>query len=142
AATTPAVNATPAMTGTTTMTGTGMMKITKVGLVTDVGSVNDKSFNQSSWEGAQDGAAKVGATAKYIETKDPKDYGANIEQLISEGDNPIVTVGFAIGQATADAAAKHPDVYFIGVDQFVDMTTTQKLPNYAGLIFNEDQAGY
>jgi len=105
--------------------------------------VNDKSFNQSSWEGAQQGAQAVGATSKYIETKDPKDYSANIEQLVTEGYNPIVTVGFAIAQATADAASKHADVMFIGVDQFIDPSTDAgKLKNYAGLVFNEDQAGY
>jgi len=132
------------MTGTGTMTSTvGAMKITKVGLVTDVGSVNDKSFNQSSWEGAQQGAKALSAESKYIETKDPKDYSANIDQLVGEGYNPIVTVGFALGQATADAATRHPEVYFIGVDQFIDPTTpAAKLPNLAGLNFNEDQAGY
>ncbi|GIT68517.1 MAG: hypothetical protein Ct9H300mP26_2040 [Acidimicrobiales bacterium] len=28
----------------------------KIGLVTDTGKVDDKSFNQSAWEGAQAGA--------------------------------------------------------------------------------------
>src|SRR3954463_14697226 len=37
--------------GGTATTGTG--KALKVGLVTDVGRLNDKSFNQSSWEGVQ-----------------------------------------------------------------------------------------
>ena len=32
----------------------------KIGLVTDVGTLDDKNFNQYSWEGAQDGATKVG----------------------------------------------------------------------------------
>src|SRR5256714_6283439 len=109
--------------GQATATATGTGKVTKVGLVTDVGSVNDKSFNQSSWEGAQQGAKAVGAESKYIETKDPKDYSANIDQLVGEGYNPIVTVGFAIAQATADAAKNHPEVYFIGVDQFIDPTS-------------------
>jgi basic membrane protein A len=45
----------------------------KVGLATDVGRVNDRSFNQSAWEGAQQGAEAVGAEAKYIETTDTKD---------------------------------------------------------------------
>ena len=68
--------------------------------MTDVGSINDKSFNQGSWEGAQKAGAELGDEAKFIETKDPKDYQANIEQMISDGANVIVTVGFAIGEAT------------------------------------------
>ena len=59
-----------------------------VGLVTDVGEVDDKSFNQSAWEGAQQGAEAVGGFANYVETKDAK-----------------------------DAAKANPDVKFIGVDQ-------------------------
>ena len=32
----------------------------KIGMVTDVGGVNDKSFNQTSWEGLQALAAEIG----------------------------------------------------------------------------------
>lgn len=32
----------------------------KIGLVTDTGGVNDKSFNQSAWEGVQRAADKFG----------------------------------------------------------------------------------
>ena len=34
-------------------------KVLKVGLVTDVGKVDDKSFNESAWNGAKKGAADV-----------------------------------------------------------------------------------
>jgi basic membrane lipoprotein Med (substrate-binding protein (PBP1-ABC) superfamily) len=83
--------ATTAMVDATATTGGGTStgKITKVGLVTDVGSINDKSFNQSSWEGAQQGATAVGAEAKFIETKDPKDYSANIDQLQPDRDRGL-----------------------------------------------------
>jgi basic membrane protein A and related proteins len=50
-----------------------------VGLVTDVGEVDDKSFNQSAWDGvlaAQE--LNLARLTKYVETKDAKDYGANI----------------------------------------------------------------
>ncbi len=110
----------------------------KIGLVTDVGEVDDKSFNQSAWEGAQAGAAAVGGEAQYIETQDAKDYAQNIDKFVSEGYTVIVTVGFALGEATIEAAKKHPDIMFIGVDQFQG----EALPNVAGLIFPEDRAGY
>jgi len=58
----------------------------------------------------------------------------------------IVTVGFALGEATAAAAAQYPDINFIGVDQFqawqFDDDTSNDVPNLAGLIFNEDKAGF
>lgn len=110
-----------------------------IGLVTDVGEVDDKSFNQSAWEGAQQAAEALGAVqVQYVETKDAKDYGANIDLFASQGYDVIVTVGFALGEATATAATTYPDIDFIGVDQF----QATALPNLAGLIFNEDKAGF
>lgn len=115
--------------------GTGKLK---VGLVTDVGKVDDKSFNQSAWEGVQQAKKDLGAEVKFVETTDPKDYAKNIEQFANAKYNVIVTVGFGLGEATAAAAKKYPSIKFIGVDQF----QAQPLPNLAGLIFDEDKAGF
>ena len=109
-----------------------------VGLVTDLGQIDDKSFNQSAWEGAQAGAKKANGFAKYIETKDSKDYAKNIKLFADRGYNVIVTVGFLMGDASAEAAKLYPKVKFVGVDQF--NATTE--PNYTGLIFDEDKAGF
>ena len=113
----------------------------KVGLVTDVGRVNDRSFNQSAWEGVVAAAEGLGLAEddiKYIETQDAKDYADNIQQFIDADYDVIVTVGFALADATLIAAGENPDVYFIGVDQFQGET----IANVAGLIFNEDHSGY
>ena len=110
-----------------------------IGLVTDVGEIDDKSFNQSAWEGAQQGGEAVGAQKiDFIETSDAKDYAANIALFAEDGYDVIITVGFALGEATIEAAAKYPDVDFIGVDQF----QVEPVDNVAGLIFNEDKAGF
>jgi basic membrane protein A len=111
----------------------------KIGLVTDVGEIDDKSFNQSAWEGVQLAGEEFGAEVDFVETKDAKDYMANIELFTKNDFDIVVTVGFALGEATLEAAALYPDVYFIGVDQgqwggVVD--------NVAGLIFNEDKSGF
>ena len=109
-----------------------------VGLVTDVGEVDDKSFNQSAWEGVKQAESELGATVDYVETKDAKDYGSNIALFADQGYDVIVTVGFALGEATAEAAATYPDIQFIGVDQF----QVEATPNVAGLIFSEDKSGF
>ena len=110
----------------------------KVGLVTDVGKVDDKSFNQSSWEGVQQAQKELGADVKFIETTDPKDYAKNIAQFADAGYDVIVTVGFALGEETVNAAKKYPKIKFVGVDQFQEKT----IDNVAGLVFEEDKAGY
>lgn len=110
-----------------------------IGLVTDVGRVDDKSFNQSAWEGAQEAAEALGAAeVNYVETTNATDYGANIALFADQGYDIIVTVGFAMGEATIEAAGAYPDIDFIGVDQFLG----EAPPNVTGLVFNEDKAGY
>ncbi len=112
-----------------------------VGVVTDVGKIDDKSFNQSAWEGAKQAETDLGAKVQYIETTDAKDYDKNISTFGDANYDVIVTIGFALGEATAKAAATYPDIKFIGVDQFQD--TTKPVPaNLVGLVFPEDQAGF
>jgi basic membrane protein A len=113
----------------------------QVGLVTDVGRVNDRSFNQSAWQGVQNYAEAAGLSEddyRYIETQAATDYADNIQQFIDAGFPVIVTVGFALGEATTIAAQENPGILFIGVDQFQGET----LPNVVGLIFHEDQSGF
>ena len=111
----------------------------KVGMVTDIGQLEDKSFNEFSWKGVQDGAAAVGGTAKNIVTKDVADYKQNIQSFVDQKYDIIVTVGFLIGTETLAAAKANPSIQFFGVDQFV---APPEPPNYQGLLFNEAQAGY
>ena len=112
-----------------------------VGLVSDVGKVDDKSFNQSAWEGVKQTEKDLGAKVQYIETADAKDYAKNISTFADAGYDVIVTVGFGLGEATGKAAATYPNVKFIGVDQTQD--TTKAVPaNLVGLVFPEDQAGF
>lgn len=109
-----------------------------VGLVTDVGKVDDKSFNQSAWEGVQQAQKDLGAQVKYIETTDAKDYAKNIATFADAKYDVIVTVGFNLGEATIAAAKTYTGVKFIGVDQFQADTVA----NVTGLVFPEDQSGY
>lgn len=132
------------------------LKPIKVGVVTDVGQLEDKSFNQSSNEGAKAAAAAAGGTHDVIVTQAISDYAANIQTFVDNDFDVIVTVGFLIGTDTAKAAKANPDVKFIGVDQGVcvdetgapDPTFACKgdaatlLPNYQGIVFAEAQPGY
>jgi basic membrane protein A len=137
--------------------GTGDVK---VGGVTDVGQLEDKSFNEAGWCGTIMGADELGGLARVIVTQDPDDYAANMRTFIDNDFGIIVTFGFALGNATAVAAKENPDVQFVGLDQFICLTpegapdTDEEtehdcegdpaalLPNYQGIVFSEQQAGY
>jgi basic membrane protein A and related proteins len=110
-----------------------------VGLVTDVGEIDDKSFNQSAWAGVQQAEAELDAIINYVETKDAKDYQANMQLFVDKGYDVIVTVGFALGTDTVLVAKANPNIKFIGVDQG---QWTETVPNVIGLIFHEDHSGF
>ena len=129
----------------------------KIGLVTDVGKLNDQNFNQYSWEGAQDGAAKIGAPApKSAQSQVSADIAKNIQAFVDQKFDVIVTVGFAATSDTIKQAKANPTIKFIGVDQSPCVTETgdndpnfgckgdpaKLLPNFQGLSFKEQQPGY
>ena len=74
----------------------------------------------------------------FIETQAETDYEANIDTCIEEGFDIVITVGFLIADATRAAAEANPDVYFIGVDQFV----ADGPENYVGIQYREDEVGF
>jgi basic membrane lipoprotein Med (substrate-binding protein (PBP1-ABC) superfamily)/maltose-binding protein MalE len=113
----------------------GLKKI-KVGLVTDVGKINDGTFNEFAYTGFKKAVDEFGLESAYIETLAPTDYEKNIEQFAQEKYDMIITVGFMINDATTAAAKKYPNILFAGVDEGSDQ------PNFAGLIFSEDQSGF
>src|SRR5260370_40492070 len=126
--------------GGSSVAGTPSPSGPKIGVVTDIGQLEDKSFNEFSWKGVQDGAAAIGApTPRVIVTKDVADYKQNIQTLVDAKFDVILTIGFLIGSETGKAAKANPNIQFFGIDQFV---ADPAPPNYKGLLFNEAQAGY
>jgi basic membrane protein A and related proteins len=134
----------------------------KIGGVTDVGQLEDKSFNEAGWCGTLAGIDSVGGSGEVLVTAKVEDYAVNLQSLIDDGFQIIVTFGFALGDATLVAAKANPEVNFIGLDQFYcidangvkdatpagapdcdgNATFNDILPNLQGLIFAEAQAGY
>jgi len=113
-----------------------------VGLVTQVGTLNDRSFNQSAWEGVQNAKRDGYADwVQYIETAHAQDYDNNIATFANAGYGLIVTVGSDLGDSTRAAAAAYPNTRFIGVDQYQDPSKPTPA-NLVGLTFPEDQAGF
>ncbi len=110
----------------------------RIGMVTDVGGVNDKSFNQTSWEGLQALAAEDASfEVNYLESKTDADYQTNINTFIDEGYDLIICVGYMLADATREAAQDNPDQKFAIIDD-----ASIDLPNVACLMFAQEQASY
>ena len=115
-------------------------------MVTDTGGINDKSFNQSSWQGMQAAASASGGsiTVKYLPSTSTSDYAKNISTFISQKCGVIVTVGFLMGSATEAAAKANPKQKFAIVDCSYSsgcLTGTHE-PNIKQLVYNTVQDAF
>jgi basic membrane protein A and related proteins len=128
---------------TTTAKFTGCM-------VTDTGGINDKSFNQTSWQGMQAAAATNPSkiTVKYLPSTTTSDYAKNISTFEAEKCGIIVTVGFLMGPATQSAALANAHQKFAIVDcsyaSFCLSTSAHPkvATNIDQLVFNTVQDGF
>jgi basic membrane protein A len=109
-----------------------------VGMVTDMGGVDDKSFNAMAWNGMQRAEEELGANVSYLESQQQTDYATNINQYIRQEVDLIVTVGFLLADATAEAAQENPDANFA----IVDHDFGGEYDNVRSLTFSTDQAGF
>ncbi len=114
-------------------------------MVTDTGGINDKSFNQSAWQGMQEAAAaNPNITVKYLQSTTQSDYVPNINSFLSQKCGIIVTVGFLMAAATESAAKAHPTQPFAIVDcsYASECLTGTKESNIDQLTFNTVQDGF
>lgn len=106
-------------------------------IVSDSGGFDDKSFNQSGYEGLQAAAGALGLTPKETESNSEDEFGPNLTSLIDQNCTMITTVGFLLASATKDAAAANPDVEFAILDD-----NSIEADNVKPVIFDTAQAAF
>jgi len=113
-------------------------------IVSDAGGFDDRSFNQLSYEGVQKAAEELGVELKQAESNSETDFGPNIESMVGEGCNAIVSVGFALSAATVEAANANPDTDFILVDDAADndFDGNKDADNVKPLLYDTAQAAF
>ncbi len=117
----------------------------KACMVTNSGNLQDKSFNQSSWEGVQKAEADIaGLQARVAVSADDAALIANTEAFATEKCNFILTVGWQLAQATGKVATANPDINFAIVDNppVDDNWATLTLPNVKPILFSTEQAAF
>lgn len=90
--------------------------------VSDTGGIDDKGFNQNAYEGLQRAEEELGIEINFLESQAATDYERNINQHVEDGCDLIITVGFLLGDATADGAVNNPDQLFSIVDFAYDVS--------------------
>lgn len=115
----------------------------RVGLAYDIGGRGDGSFNDAAAAGLEKASADLGVvkentkelTAASNESEDAA--ATRLRQLVSEGYNPIIAVGFKYATALKTVATESPQVKFAIVDD-----SSIELPNVTPLVFAEEQGSF
>ncbi|MCD1571679.1 BMP family lipoprotein [Agromyces mediolanus] len=107
-----------------------------VRMVTNSGGLEDRSFNQSSWEGLQQAETEYGIEAEAIVSTGETDLAPNVQQAVDSGCGLVVTVGWELAEATTDQAGKNPDLAFAIVDETVEGE------NIKPVVFDTAQAAF
>ncbi|PMC38496.1 BMP family ABC transporter substrate-binding protein [Bacillus sp. UMB0899] len=112
-----------------------------VAMVTDVGGVDDKSFNQSAWEGLQafgeeNGLEKGTNGFDYSQSQSDADYVTNLNTLARKNFDLIYGIGYLLQPAVEEIAQQQKDTHFAIVDSVVEQ------PNVASITFKEHQGSY
>ena len=115
----------------------------KVGMVTDTGGVDDKSFNQSAWEGltkfGKDNGLDEGTGYKYLQSTKASEYESNLSKFAESGYNLTYGIGFLLKEDIKKAAKQYPDANFALVD---DTLKSENLDNVASILFKEEQGSF
>ncbi len=111
-------------------------------LVTDVGGVDDKSFNQSAWEGLQkwgkaNDKEKGTGGFNYYQSDSDSEFEPNLNSAIDDGFKTIFGIGYKLQPAIESLADANPDTEFVIVD-----STIKGKDNVASVTFQDNEAAY
>ncbi len=110
----------------------------KITMVTDTGGINDKSFNQSAWEGLQTlKDAHPDVTFDYVLSTAVSEYAANIRTAVDNGSELTWAVGYMLADAMAEVAESMPDKKFGLID-----VTFLEADNLVQVGFKEQEGGF
>ncbi len=113
-------------------------------IVSDAGGFDDRSFNQLSWEGTKKAADELGVKLKQAESNSETDFAPNLESMVGQNCNAIVSVGFALSAATVESANANPDIDYILVDDAADndFDGNKDADNIKPLLYDTAQAAF
>lgn len=113
-----------------------------VALITDAAGIDDKSFQQSAWQGLTSWSkandvkqGKDGYT--YFQAKTSADFETNINQAVANGYQNIYGIGFPKTPAINAAAKKYPKNNFMIIDDIA-----KKRQNIVSVTFHTEQSSY
>jgi len=113
-------------------------------MVSDAGGFDDKSFNQLGREGLEAASEELGVEPTLVESAAETDYASNLQSLVDQGCDTIVTVGFLLAPAALESATANPDLEYVSIDDTVDTDFDGETDaeNIKPIIFDTAQAAF
>lgn len=110
-------------------------------MISDQGGIDDKSYNQSAWEGVQaygqeHGLEKGVGGYNYIHAQQDSEYINSLMQAVNANFDLIVGLGFKLLAPFEEVAAQFPDRHFVIIDEESEMD------NIASLNFKDNEAAF
>ena len=110
-------------------------------LVTDGGSIDDKSFNQSAWEGLEawgkENKLEKGVNGyNYAQSNSDAVFTPNINKLIKAKYSTIFGIGYKLAPAIKKTAKQNPKTNFVIIDDVVSGK------NVASVTFKSEQSSF
>ena len=111
--------------------------------VSDAGGWDDKSFNESAYNGLKAAQDSLGIQINTAESSSDTDFVPNVEAMVSDGCTLIIGVGFNLEQAIHKSAEQNTDLHYALVDSsFTDGQETVTVENGRPLLFNTAEAAF
>lgn len=99
--------------------------------VSDEGSWNDKSFNESVYDGLVKAKDELGVQTADAESNSAEDFAPNLQQMVDAGCDITFAVGFNLVAAVNEAAKGNPDMKFVTIDGWSEGNANLKPVTYA-----------
>jgi basic membrane protein A len=84
-------------------------------MVSGTGGFDDKSFNQLGLEGLEQASGELGVENIAVESNTTSDFAPNIQSVLDQNCTLVVTVGFDLAAAAAEAAEANPAAEMVEV---------------------------
>ena len=111
--------------------------------VSDAGGWDDKSFNESAYNGLKAAQDSLGIQINTAESSSDTDFVPNVEAMVSDGCTLIIGFGFNLEQAIHKSAEQNTDLHYALVDSsFTDGQETVTVENGRPLLFNTAEAAF
>jgi len=110
----------------------------KACVVSDEGGWDDRSFNQSAYEGLQMAIDEMGIEHAEAQSTAESDYAPNVDTMVQQGCDIVFGVGFLLEEGLRTAATANEDTNFALIDSYFE----EDLENGKPLVFNTGEAAY